>query len=235
MIRHTGGLASGAPDGPRSRSRSGGGGAAGEPSGMPDHGLRQVQVRAGYPAEGSPQEAVQDRGQGDQVPPEDRSARLRHEEGARRPVPDGGRAGQGDHHVPRARDGPHGARAQDPRSAPGGSEGPRGRRGGAEAGWPEHDHGHRADEEADGEGRVARRARPGGPADAGSAGVEMPKMKTHRATAKRFRITRTGKVLHRKATGNHMLTKKSGSRRRRVEGMAEVTAERTAIRRLLGK
>ena len=63
----------------------------------------------------------------------------------------------------------------------------------------------------------------------------MPKMKTHRATAKRFRITRRGKVLHRKATGNHMLTKKSGSRRRRVEGMAEVTAERTAIRRLLGK
>ena len=34
-------------------------------------------------------------------------------------------------------------------------------------------------------------------------------MKTHRATAKRFRITRTGKVLHRKATGNHMLTKKT--------------------------
>jgi large subunit ribosomal protein L35 len=63
----------------------------------------------------------------------------------------------------------------------------------------------------------------------------MPKMKTHRATAKRFRITRTGKVLHRKATGNHMLTKKSGSRRRRVEGMAEVTAERKAIRRLLGE
>jgi large subunit ribosomal protein L35 len=62
----------------------------------------------------------------------------------------------------------------------------------------------------------------------------MPKMKTNRATAKRFRITRRGKVLHRKATGNHMLTKKSGSRRRRVEGMNEVTAERKVIRRLLG-
>jgi large subunit ribosomal protein L35 len=61
------------------------------------------------------------------------------------------------------------------------------------------------------------------------------KQKTHRASAKRFRITPTGKILHRKATGNHMLTKKSGSRRRRVEGMAEVTAERTNIRRLLGK
>ncbi|MEX2422032.1 MAG: 50S ribosomal protein L35 [Actinomycetota bacterium] len=63
----------------------------------------------------------------------------------------------------------------------------------------------------------------------------MPKQKTHRATAKRFRMTRRGKILHRKATGNHMLTKKTGSRRRRVEGMTEVTAERTNIRRLLGK
>jgi large subunit ribosomal protein L35 len=64
---------------------------------------------------------------------------------------------------------------------------------------------------------------------------EMPKMKTHRATAKRFRISRTGKILHRKATGNHFLTKKTGGRRRRVEGMGVVTAERTTIRRLLGK
>ena len=64
--------------------------------------------------------------------------------------------------------------------------------------------------------------------------TEMPKMKTNRSTAKRFRITRNGKVLHRKATGNHMLTKKSSSRRRRVEGMSEVTAERKKIKRLLG-
>jgi len=63
----------------------------------------------------------------------------------------------------------------------------------------------------------------------------MPKMKTHRGAAKRFRITRTGKVLHRKATGNHMLTKKSGSRRRRIEGMSEVTAERRTVRRMLGE
>ena len=39
----------------------------------------------------------------------------------------------------------------------------------------------------------------------------MPKQKAHSATSKRFRITRNGKVLHRKATGNHMLTKKSGA------------------------
>jgi large subunit ribosomal protein L35 len=64
----------------------------------------------------------------------------------------------------------------------------------------------------------------------------MPKMKTHKATAKRFRITRKGKVLHRKATGNHMLTKKTGSQRRRIEGMASVAPpEAKTIKRLLGK
>jgi large subunit ribosomal protein L35 len=62
----------------------------------------------------------------------------------------------------------------------------------------------------------------------------MPKMKSHRGAAKRFRVTRTGKVLHRKATGNHMLTKKSGSRRRRVEGMSEVGPEARTVKRLLG-
>jgi large subunit ribosomal protein L35 len=62
----------------------------------------------------------------------------------------------------------------------------------------------------------------------------MPKMKTHRAAAKRFRITRKGKLLRRKATGNHMLMKKTGGRRRRVEGLSEVRAERSKIRRLLG-
>lgn len=65
---------------------------------------------------------------------------------------------------------------------------------------------------------------------------QMPKTKSHRATAKRFRITRKGKVLHRKATGNHMLTKKSSSRRRRIEGTAEVgsASDAKTVRRLLG-
>jgi large subunit ribosomal protein L35 len=63
----------------------------------------------------------------------------------------------------------------------------------------------------------------------------MPKMKTHRGAAKRFRVTRTGKVLHRRGTGNHFLRKKSGSRRRRVEGMAEVTSEARVIKRVLGR
>jgi large subunit ribosomal protein L35 len=63
----------------------------------------------------------------------------------------------------------------------------------------------------------------------------MPKMRTHRGAAKRFRLSGTGKVMRRKATGNHMLIKKSGSRKRRVSGMAEVRAERRAIRSLLGE
>ena len=101
--RHPGG----APPGPRSGPRSRRGGSAGRPAGLPDHGLRQVQVRARRPPEGSPQEAVAERPQGDQVPAEDRPARLRHEEGPRRAVPQGRQQGQGHDHVPRARDGAH--------------------------------------------------------------------------------------------------------------------------------
>jgi large subunit ribosomal protein L35 len=62
----------------------------------------------------------------------------------------------------------------------------------------------------------------------------MPKMKTHRGAAKRFRITGTGKVMRRKATGNHMLTKKTSARKRRISGMAEVGPERQGVKRLLG-
>ena len=63
----------------------------------------------------------------------------------------------------------------------------------------------------------------------------MPKMKSHRGASKRFRVTKNGKVMHAKASGNHMLTKKSSGRRRRVEGMAELasTTEATKVKRLL--
>jgi large subunit ribosomal protein L35 len=63
----------------------------------------------------------------------------------------------------------------------------------------------------------------------------MPKMKTHRGAAKRFRVSGTGKVLRRKATGNHFLMKKSGSRKRRISGMTEVRAEAKTVRRLIGE
>ncbi len=61
----------------------------------------------------------------------------------------------------------------------------------------------------------------------------MPKMKSHRGAAKRFRVTATGKVMRRKATGNHFLIKKTGSRKRRISGMSEVVAERSTVKRLL--
>jgi ribosomal protein L35 len=41
--------------------------------------------------------------------------------------------------------------------------------------------------------------------------------------------------MRRKATGNHFLVKKSGSRKRRISGMEEVGAEAKTVRRLLGQ
>ena len=63
----------------------------------------------------------------------------------------------------------------------------------------------------------------------------MPKMRSHRGAAKRFRVTGTGKVMRRKATGNHFLIKKSGSRKRRISGMAQVGPEAKVVRRILGE
>jgi large subunit ribosomal protein L35 len=45
----------------------------------------------------------------------------------------------------------------------------------------------------------------------------MPKMKTRKSAAKRFRITGTGKVVRRKAFGYHLMTKKSSKRKRSLK------------------
>ena len=42
----------------------------------------------------------------------------------------------------------------------------------------------------------------------------MPKMKTNRAAAKRFKVTGTGKLKRMKANKSHILTKKSSKRKR---------------------
>lgn len=63
----------------------------------------------------------------------------------------------------------------------------------------------------------------------------MPKQKTHRGAAKRFRVTRTGKVLHRSNNRAHLLGKKSASRKRRLAGMKALKAEKKNILRILGK
>ena len=44
----------------------------------------------------------------------------------------------------------------------------------------------------------------------------MPKMKTHRGAAKRFRVTGSGKVRRNHGYKSHMLTKKSSKRRRNL-------------------
>ncbi len=44
----------------------------------------------------------------------------------------------------------------------------------------------------------------------------MPKMKTNRAAAKRFKVTGTGKLKRNKAYKRHILTKKSPKRKRNL-------------------
>ncbi len=44
----------------------------------------------------------------------------------------------------------------------------------------------------------------------------MPKMKTRRGAAKRFKVTGSGKIKRNKANKSHILTKKSPKRKRRL-------------------
>lgn len=65
----------------------------------------------------------------------------------------------------------------------------------------------------------------------------MPKMKSHRGAAKRFKVTSTGKIRRRRAFMNHMLEKKTSRRKHRLTSPgAEVSkADAKRVRRLLGK
>jgi large subunit ribosomal protein L35 len=64
----------------------------------------------------------------------------------------------------------------------------------------------------------------------------MPKMKSHRGAAKRFKITSTGKVRRRRANLNHFLGKKTSTRKRRLRTSDAVAskADEKRVRRLLG-
>jgi large subunit ribosomal protein L35 len=63
----------------------------------------------------------------------------------------------------------------------------------------------------------------------------MPKLKTNRGAAKRFRRTATG-FKHRKAFRNHILTKKAPKRKRQLRGLEAVAAADTrVIARMLPK
>ena len=63
----------------------------------------------------------------------------------------------------------------------------------------------------------------------------MPKMKTHKGAAKRFRVTGTGKLRREQANRRHLLEHKSSRRTRRIEGTTEVSAaDKRTVKRLLG-
>jgi len=51
----------------------------------------------------------------------------------------------------------------------------------------------------------------------------MPKMKTHRSAAKRYKVTASGKILRRQAGKGHLLQHKSSARKNRLTGMVEIS------------
>ncbi len=62
----------------------------------------------------------------------------------------------------------------------------------------------------------------------------MPKMKTHRGAAKRFSLTKSGKVKRAKAYKSHILTKKSSKRKRNLrQGTYISKQEEKNIRELI--
>lgn len=63
----------------------------------------------------------------------------------------------------------------------------------------------------------------------------MPKMRTSRSAAKRFRKTGTGKLRRQRAYHSHILTKKSPKRKRRLRQRTLVSkADTNRVKRLLG-
>jgi large subunit ribosomal protein L35 len=62
----------------------------------------------------------------------------------------------------------------------------------------------------------------------------MPKMKTNRGAAKRFKVTATGKIVYAKSHANHILTKKTRKRKRalRKSNIIDKT-NKAALRRLI--
>jgi large subunit ribosomal protein L35 len=63
----------------------------------------------------------------------------------------------------------------------------------------------------------------------------VPKAKTHRGAVSRFRVTKNGKLLRRQTRLNHLLEKKTSTRKRRLGREVEVAAsERRGVRRMLG-
>ena len=64
----------------------------------------------------------------------------------------------------------------------------------------------------------------------------MPKIRTRRAAAKRFKVTSSGKVKRERANANHIFTKKSPKRKRNLRQTTMVTkVDMGRINRMLVK
>jgi len=62
----------------------------------------------------------------------------------------------------------------------------------------------------------------------------MPKMKSNRAAAKRFKTTGSGKIVRNRANASHILTKKTTKRKRNLRKSALVhSTNRRQLERLL--
>ncbi|MBP8718937.1 MAG: 50S ribosomal protein L35 [Candidatus Atribacteria bacterium] len=62
----------------------------------------------------------------------------------------------------------------------------------------------------------------------------MPKMKTHRGAAKRFKVTGTGEIKRAKAYKSHILTKKSPKRKRQLAQLTIIDkSDKKRIKHLL--
>jgi large subunit ribosomal protein L35 len=63
----------------------------------------------------------------------------------------------------------------------------------------------------------------------------MPKQKTHKGTAKRFRVTGSGKIMRGKAFKSHILEKKSPKRKRGFRQETEVAkSDEKVLKKNLG-
>ena len=63
----------------------------------------------------------------------------------------------------------------------------------------------------------------------------MPKLKTHSGTKDRVKLTKNGKIRTRHSHASHFLQKKSGARKRKLDGLETLTgAQSKTIKMRLG-
>jgi large subunit ribosomal protein L35 len=68
------------------------------------------------------------------------------------------------------------------------------------------------------------------------SGFVMPKMKTHKGTKKRFKLSANGKAMHRQAGTSHLASRMSQKRKRKLRGTAPVdSCMEPSIHQALGK